>query len=204
MKDLMMEVKENVLQLLDKELKKQLPRRIVEQKLSTQYNNEEIGAAISSLLNDFVINLVIEYPPKDIGLNTGRPCWFLKLLSEAERKELHDLSPLKLSLLRILQQTSDEDFPGVLPTQIVTSQLIGEGYSADDVKWLSIKGRITRVKMTSDEGMIPYYMIIPEYEKTEEHKKFLEEAALQSTEKELREMKFDEESRRSIGEKSDE
>lgn len=204
MKGLMVKMKENVLRLLDEEEKKQLPRRTVEQKLSTKYESEEIGTAISSLLDDFVVDLVVEYPPKDSGLNTGRPCWFLKRLSEDERKELHELPPLNLSLLRILRQTDDEDFPGALPTQVVTSQLMDEGYSADDVKWLSIKGKITRVKMTSDNGLTPYYMIIPEYEKTEEYRKFQEEAEIRATEKEIREMKFDEESMKSTGAKEDE
>ena len=148
---------------------------------------------ISSLLDDFVVDLVVEYPPKDLGLSTGQPCWFLKLLSPSESKELSALSPLKLSFLRILQETDDESFPGEVPIDEVKAKLIAKGFPQDKVERLHIADRVERASVTSDAGLIPCYMIIPEYEKTDEYKKFMEEMEIRSTEKELREMKFDEE-----------
>ena len=204
MKELISEVRDSILKLLDEAENKQLPRRVVEQKLATQYDNEDIQNAISSLLSDFEIDLVVDYPSDNSGLNTGRPHWFLKILSDDEKQKLRELPQLKMSLLNILRNTSDDDFPGTLPIEVVNNQLISEGYSTDEIKWLSITGRITRAKITGDAGLVSCYMIVPEYEKTEEHKQFLEEAARRATEKELREMKFDEEVRKSSGENDDE
>jgi len=195
MKNSMIEVRDKILKLLDDTEKKQLPRRVIEQRFLDQ---------ISSLLDDFIVDLVVEYPSEDSGLNTGRPCWFLKLLSNDEKTELHELSPLKLSFLRILQEKDDEGFPGEVPKDDVKSKLIALGFPEDKAEWVHVAGKVDQVSVSRENGMVRCYMIIPEYEKTEEYKKSIEDMDLRATEKELREMKFDEESSKSAGEKDDE
>lgn len=185
MKESISEVRDSILKLLDEAENKQLPRRVAVQKLAIQYDNEDIQNAISSLLSDFEIDLVVDYPSDNSGLNTGRPHWFLMIISDDEKQKLRELPHLKMSLLNILRNTSDDDFPGTLPIEVVNNQLIAEGYSTDEIKWLSITGRITRAKITGDEGLVPCYMIIPEYEKTEEYKMEEERMWAKSTEKEM-------------------
>ena len=117
----------------------------------------------------------------------------LKMLSPDESQKLRDLTPLQLSFLRILQETDDEDFTGEVPISEVESKLIASGFSKDEVEWLSIADRVYRVKTNRDGVSVRCYMIIPEYEKTKEYKKFQEESELRATEKELRTMQLEDE-----------
>ncbi|MFW9806291.1 MAG: hypothetical protein ACFFFK_06135 [Candidatus Thorarchaeota archaeon] len=185
------EVEKKIVEVLDEDSSRRIPRRIIEMELSNQYKPEDVKKAISNLVENFIINLVIDYPPSNSGLNTGHPHWFLKILSPDERQELRDLTPLQISLLRILQETDDEGFPSEVPVSEVNAKLIASGFSEDEVEWLSITDRVYQVKTNRDGVSVRCFMIIPEYEKTEEYRKFQEESELHATEKELRTMQLE-------------
>ena len=184
-------IKKQIIELLDENNSRGILRREVENNLSNQYSLADVKKAISELVENFAIDLVIDYPSSDSKLDTGHPHWFLKTLSPTESQELRELSPLQLSLLRILQETDDEGFPSEVPVSEVRAKLIVDGYSKDDVEWLSITGKVYQVTTTREGDSVRCYMIIPEYEKTEEYRKFQEESELRATEKELRSMRLE-------------
>ena len=186
-------IKERIIKLLDEDNSRKIPKRKIESDLSNQYKLEDVKRAISDLVESFTIDLLVDYPSNDSDLDTGHPHWFLKILSPNESQELRNLTPLQLSFLKILQETDDESFPGEVPASEVKTRLISEGYSEDEVEWLSITNKVYRVRTTREGSSVSCYKIIPEYEKTEEYKKFQEESELRATEKELRSMRLEDE-----------
>jgi hypothetical protein len=184
------EIKEKILRLLKKEAIKGLPRRIVEQNLIPQYDPGDVKKAIFMLLDEFVIDLVVDYPTNNQELDSGHPIWFLKILRTEESRKLQELSPLKLRLLQILRETSDSHFPGEVPFSKVKTMLLVEGFDDDDIQWVIIKNKVTKLWSTIDGKQTYCFTLIPEYEKTEEHKRAREKAANYATEKELRDMEF--------------
>ena len=184
-------IKERIVKLLDEDNSRKIPKRKVESDLSNQYKLEDVKRAISDLVESFTIDLLVDYPSNDSDLDTGHPHWFMKILSPNESQELRNLTPLQLSFLKILQETDDESFPGEVPASEVKTRLISEGYSEDEVEWLSITNKVYRVRTTREGSSVSCYKIIPEYEKTEEYRKFQEESELRATEKELRTMQLE-------------
>jgi hypothetical protein len=185
------EVKESILRVLNENSKKILPRRLIEQSLSNQYGLETLKRAIMDLLDEFVIDFVVDYPPDDSELDFGHPVWFVKILTEEESHELRELSPLKLRLLQILRETSDDYFPGEAPFDEVKAILLAEGFNEDDIEWVIIKNKVTKLWSTIHGKQTCCFTLIPEYEKTEEYKRAREEAANHATEKEIRDMELD-------------
>lgn len=168
------EVEESILRMLENESNGQLPRSLVENNLSSQYSIGHVNGAITNLINKLAIDLVVDYPSDDSELDSGRPCWHLKILSIEEKQEIRDLSPMALGLLRIVQE-ADGVFPGETPIKEVRDRLAAKGFSNDDLDWMDIPNRIRRTKATCDGKSIHCFMLIPEYEKTEEYKRTMEE-----------------------------
>jgi hypothetical protein len=177
-------IEKRIVELLDEDTSRRIPRRKIEKELSNQYRVEDVKKAISNLVENFTIDLVIDYPPIDSDLNTGHPHWFLKILSPDERQELHNLTPLQISLLRILQETDDEGFPGEVPISEAKAKLIARGFSKDEVEWITITDRVYQAKTNRDGVSVRCLMIIPEYEKTEEYKREEERIEEEFTRKE--------------------
>ena len=186
-------VRKSILKLINEESSMKLPKRIVEKTLAVQYSSDSIEEAITKLLDEFVIDLVIDYPAPNSELDFGHPIWFLKILSKEEIDELRGLSHVDLNLLQILRATPDDKCPGELPVDQVKAELKSRGFSDDEIKWLSIKDRVEEVRTTWGNVKQRCLMIIPEYEKTEEYKKFQEESEIRATEKELWTMQLEDE-----------
>jgi len=185
------QAKGEILEILSEHDKNKHSRRFVEKHLAGRYDSELVDMAIHSLVREFIVDLVIDYPQSNSEFDSGRPIWFLKSVTEKEHQELHDLSPIKLRLLQILQATSDDNFPGVVPVEEVRATLRAEGFPADDVQWVTVKDRVSRIRMTRNGELVICYVIIPEYEKTEEYLKRQEAQISRVVEKEIRDMKMD-------------
>ena len=193
MNEEIVDLRKSILNLINDDSSKKISKRTVRKKLATQYDSVFIEGAITELLDEFVIDLVIDYPTPNSELDVGHPIWFLKILSNDEIQELRSLSSVKFNLLQILRATPDDEFPGELPVDQVKAELKSRGFVDDDLDWLHIEGRVTRVTTTWGNVRQRCLMIIPEYEKTEEYRKFQEESELRATEKELRAIRLEDE-----------
>jgi len=185
------EIKWSILRLLEEDKTKGFPRRVIEQKLIPKYELKDVKKAIFMLLDEFVIDLVVDYPSDDSELDFGHPIWFVKILTEEERQDLRELSHLDLRLLQILRETDDDVFPGEVAADKVKAILLAEGFNEDDIEWAGIKNKVTKLWSTMDGKQTLCFILIPEYEKTEEYKREREKAANHATEKEIRDMELD-------------
>ncbi len=184
-------VRESILEMLRESDGKSRPRITVEQALSEQYGRPAVRAGVIDLLKEFIIDLVIDYHPRDSELSNDRPTWFLKLLEPQESRYLRELPPVKRRLLEILYEIDDNDFIGEMPVSKVKELLSTEGFDFEQIKWAQIRNRVERVELTYKGKLTPYFRIIPEYEKSEEYKRAEEEQLKRIIERETRDMALD-------------
>ncbi len=190
MKPQISRIAESVLGLLRDGNPEGTPRKIIEQQLENQSSLEMIRDAILHLLNSYVIDLTIDYPPKESGIYDGRPVCHLKLLTDEASQSLRALTPLAWALLKILRQKNDSRFPGEIPVEDAKAVLRREGFEDEDVEWLWIENRVDRIRTTRAGKLVPCFRIIPEYEKTEEYKSSQEEAHREWEEREAFRMRM--------------
>ena len=108
MNEEIVDLRKSILNLINDDSSKKISKRTVRKKLATQYDSVFIEGAITELLDEFVIDLVIDYPTPNSELDVGHPIWFLKILSNDEIQELRSLSSVKFNLLQILRATPDD------------------------------------------------------------------------------------------------
>ena len=176
MKPQVSQIAKSVLALLREGNPEGTPQEIIAQQLENQSPPELIRDVISHLLDSYVIDLIIDYPPKESGLYGGRPVRHLRLLTDEASQSLRELAPIAWALLKILRQVNDLKFPGEIPVEDAKAMLGKEGFDDEDVEWLWIENRVDRIRTTRAGELVPSFRIIPEYEKTEEFKRAEEKA----------------------------
>ena len=77
-----------ILGILREESPKRVPKKLVKQQIGKAYANELVEDSISFLLDEFMVDLVIDYPSKESGLYQGRRIWHLTLLTPEESQVL--------------------------------------------------------------------------------------------------------------------
>jgi len=175
MNDEIHDIAGKILEILTEESPKGIPKKLVEEQIGKAYAHELVENSISYLLDEFKVDLVVDYPPEESELYQGRRIWYLKLLTSEESQVLRALSPVKLALLRILHQTKDSDYPGEIPVESARAILKNEGFEDEDTERLRIKDRVEQIGTTRGGHLTQCFLIIPEDEKTEEFKRAEEE-----------------------------
>lgn len=189
MKPQVSQIAKSVLALLRDGNPKGTPQKVIEQQLENQSSLELIRDAISHLLDSYVIDLTIDYPPKESGIYGGRPVRHLRLLTDKASQSLRELAPIAWALLKILRQVNDLKFPGEIPVEDAKEMLGKEGFDDEDIEWLWIENRVDRIRITRAGELVPCFRIIPEYEKTEEFKRAEKEGFREWEEREAFRMK---------------
>ena len=175
MNDEIHDIAGRILEILREGSPKGVSKKLVEEQIGKAYAHELVEKSISYLLDEFMVDLVIDYPSKESGLYQGHRIWHLKLLTSEESQVLRALSPVKSALLRILRQTKDSDYPGEIPVESARAILKNEGFEDEDTEWMRIKDRVEQVSTTRNGHQTQCFLIIPEDEKTEEFKRAEEE-----------------------------
>ena len=175
MNDEIHDIAGRILEILREGSPKGVPKKLVEEQIGKAYAHELVEKSIPYLLDEFMVDLVIDYPSKESGLYQGHRVWHLKLLTSEESQVLRALSPVKSALLRILRQTKDSDYPGEIPVESARDILKNEGFEDEDTEWLRIEDRVEQVSTTRNGRQTECFLIIPEDEKTEEFKRAEEE-----------------------------
>ena len=175
MNDEIHDIAGRILEILREGSPKGVPKKLVEEQIVKAYAHELVKKSISYLLDEFMVDLVIDYPSEESGLYQGHRIWHLKLLTSKESQVLRALSPVKSALLGILRQTKDSDHPGAVPVESARTILKNEGFDDEDTEWLRIKDRVRRVSTTINGCQTKCFWMIPEDEKTEEFKRAEEE-----------------------------
>ena len=175
MKNRIQNTAKRIVDILSESPNNSVPRKTVEEQLKEELSLTEIRESIAHLLNEYIINLVVDYPEIDSTLYDGTPIWYLKLLESKERVILRNLSPIKQALFKILRETDDSYVPGELAIAEAEAILKSRGYDEKEIKWLHIEGYIEQVTITVEGKSVEHFRLIPEYEKTEEYKRNQEE-----------------------------
>ncbi|UCH05008.1 MAG: hypothetical protein JSW05_02290 [Candidatus Thorarchaeota archaeon] len=152
-----------------------LPKSTIEEELVNEYPLNIIRESISLLLDSCLVDLVVDYPSSDSGLDDLHRVWHLKLLTSEEGETLRRLSPVKRALLKILRQVEHPKYPGEMPVKDVETALRREGFKDGEIGWLRIENKVDRIGTTVEGQSTQCYRIIPEDEKTEEYKRAMEE-----------------------------
>jgi len=176
MNDEIHDIAGRILEILREGSPKGVPKKLVEEQIVKAYAHELVEKSISYLLDEFMVDLVIDYPSEESGLYQGHRIWHLKLLTSEESQVLRALPPIKLALLKILRQTKDSDDPGEIPVERVRASLKKEGFDDEDTEWLRIEDRVRQVSTTRNGRQTDCFQTIPEDEKTEEFKRAEEES----------------------------
>ncbi|MFX1417019.1 MAG: hypothetical protein ACFFC0_09410 [Promethearchaeota archaeon] len=152
-----------------------LPKSTIEEELVKEYPLDTIRESISFLLDSCLVDLVVDYPSSNSGLDDLHMVWHLKLLTSEEGETLRRLSPVKWALLKILRRAEHPKYPGEMSAKDVETALLREGFQDDEIRWLWIENRVDRIGTTVGGQSTQCYRIIPEDEKTEEYKRAMEE-----------------------------
>jgi len=179
------QVEARILSILQKNPSKGIPKKTVEEELKEDFTPAAIEASIWELLENYIVDLVSDYPSEDSDLYCGHRVWHLKLLTPEEGQILRDLSPVKCALLRIVRKADSSNYPGTVRVDDASAVLRSEGFLDDEIRWLSIEGMVERVSTTVFGDSAKCYRIIPEDEKTEEYKRAMEEMHEAATRKEI-------------------
>ena len=175
MNDEIHDIAGRILEILREKSPRGFPKKLVEEQIGKEFAHDIVEDSISYLLDEFMVDVVIDYPSKESGLYQGRRIWHLKLLTPEESHVLRALSPIKLALLKIIRQTKDSDHPGAVPVESARTILKNEGFDDEDTEWLRIKDRVRQVSTTINGRQTKCFWMIPEDEKTEEFKRAEEE-----------------------------
>jgi len=165
-------IKGQILKILKDKDSQIFPRKLIEDKLSTEYDFEIITDAINALADDFQLGMVLEYPSEETGISAGRPIWHLKIINKEEVKELQSLPAIEQALLRLLFRADDTRLHGEIPIDEAKKLLAEQGFPEDDVQYLFIKDRVETVSLLlyGRSDSVLCFRLIPENEKTEEYK----------------------------------
>lgn len=177
------EIEHVIMKLLLETTMSTLPKLMLEKELFQKYSQNHVESVISKMLNDFQIDLVIDYPPEDSVLFQGVPVWHLRLIPIDEKEKFLRMTPLQIAILRILQNTTDDEFIGELPIDEIQKKLVEQGIT-EDIEFFYMDNKIDRVQSTMRDHFTSCLRIVPEYEKTEKYKKTDEEIARQAADRE--------------------
>ncbi len=164
------EIREDIVTSLKRADRGRTPRTVLEELLRKEYSERDMLETLQQLLDEYVIDLVIDYRVVDHSCEEDEIIWYVKLLSPEEREYLQSLPPVKRALLRVMHETHGENI-GKIPVEEAEELLKKQGFSKSEAEWLSIEDRIDWVETDISRGRKTCYRLVPEYERTEEYKR---------------------------------
>lgn len=151
------------------------------------------SVAIRRALNEFLIDQVIDYEPAVSSEPSDNPIWFLKIASPDERERLQALTPRDKAIVSILRGQNEQGRIGRIKKELLRAQLREQGFSDEDLRVLYVKDKVDTFQTCEDEGWVDWCYLIPEYEKTEEYKRWEEEMMMSAIERESMILRMQEE-----------
>jgi hypothetical protein len=159
---------------------------------------DQILTAIQRSLDEWVIDKTVdelaERTMKELGIPlTDVFTWHLKILSDEEADEYRKLDPKGQALIRLLREQNDTKWLGEISRDEATRILAEQGFEDPEHVYAgpNVEDFSTFYKGSSES--IWCYGIKREYEKTEEYQQWQEELAEKATQRELWDIRLDNE-----------
>jgi len=130
-------------------------------------------ATIETALDEWLIDKVIDDP---LGFDVTGPhgdVWFLRVPQEEKTQNLQSLPEVERKFLRLLHAVDIDRGLGMMREDVAIAKLREMGFDINYVPW--IDDRLETQYEWQDGEPVKWYCLIPEYLRTEEHKKALEE-----------------------------
>jgi len=152
-----------------------VPKQVVESRLTERFSADVCRDTIRYALDNFLVDLVVDYPLPTWGILEGHHVWHFRRLSPESAKKLQDLDPVDLALVRLLQQQAEPGHIGEMRERDAKAELTRQGFKEDELRALWIDGMADSPWAFEGDEKIKWLRLVPEYEKTEEHKRAEEE-----------------------------
>ncbi|MFW9888589.1 MAG: hypothetical protein ACFFER_10425 [Candidatus Thorarchaeota archaeon] len=144
-------------------------------------DEEHIQALIQKGLDEWVFDKTIDelsyQKMKEFGLpEESGFIWHLKVLAPEKAEFYKSLSPEAKALIRLLREQNDPITMGTMQKEVAIQRLNEQGFS-DNLRYIHAEDTIEEfIGGRENNSSIWYYGLVKEYEKTEEFKKWQEEA----------------------------
>jgi len=163
---------------LQEELAHNLEERRISQELPTALET------IKYALDKWLVDKIIDYCENERGASIGPPKWFIRPLPQEESDRLKKLPEVEKAVINLLRNNETEHGLGTMSEDELMSRLKESGFEVDFVP--EPTDMVSDFYEPDNDHMVVWYYIVPQYERSEEYKKAMEEAAMRAFEKEIR------------------
>ena len=170
------QIVDNIVEIINSKPEKRIAKRDLEAILIEKHSYEITEKAIHQIIETNIVDVVIDFYPLTSDQSKEESTWFLRLLSNEEKKRLIMLNDMQRAFLQLLRVQNNPNHLGQIRFEEVQELLLQQGFDVRDSKELCIENR-TSVFWTLHEGKeMKWCYLIPEWEKTKEYKQSLEES----------------------------
>jgi len=147
-----------------------VPKSVVESVLAEKSSQDDCRHAIEYALDNYLIDLVVDYPLRKWDFPEDSHVWHYRKLSPKSARSSQDLKPVHLALVKLLWQQNEPKCIGEMREKDARVELANQGFGEQELKLLWIDGLVDCYWAFEDDENTKWIRLIPEYEKTPEFK----------------------------------
>lgn len=169
------EITRKIIELFSEFNKDSIPLEIIIERITQDYNNDDIEKAIEYAMDSFKIDKVLDYPSSEWHLYKGRHIWHITKLTSEASGTLHNLKPVDFALLKILKNQDIGKYPGRIKSDDARIILRKQGFKEEEIRSLWVNDFADHTYEFENGKSVEWCRLIPEDEKTAEYKRAEEE-----------------------------